>query len=131
MTRAVIEALTKGHKTKFIYVDRFDLETEKKSFDLEGNPGDPQAALGVAEEAQNNIHAQKLWPEIIVECQLVEDTPNLGEEHLAYVTEIKNALKAMTVEGWKIEVKPTSPDRNRRFSMTFDIVVPEKKKEES
>jgi len=126
MARAVIDALTKAHKTKYIYVDRFDLETRKKSFDLEGYPSDPQSMMAMSPEAKDHIHAQTLWPEITVECRLVEDTPDQGEEHLAYVTEIKNQLRAMTVEGWKIEVKPTSPDRNRRFIMTFEVVVPPK-----
>jgi type IV pilus assembly protein PilM len=120
--RAVVDALHDSHHSKYIYIDKFLLETKKMSFDLDGKPGDPQANLGVSEEARHNIHAQTLWPEIQVEGQLLEETPNVGQEMLQYYTELKRNLAKIAVEGWKVDLKTTSPDRNKRFSMTFALV---------
>jgi type IV pilus assembly protein PilM len=120
-TRVVLATLRKSHGSRFVYLDKLDLESQKRSFDLDGNPGDPQAQLGASEEAKNNVHAQKVWPVITVEGQLLEDTPELGTEFANYVGELKRNLAAVTAEGWKIELKSKSPDRNKRFSLTFEI----------
>ena len=123
VVRAIVGALSESHKSKYIYLDKFLLDSRKMSFDIDdGKPGDPQAKLGVAEEAKRNIHAQELWPEIEVEGQLLEDTPNVGAEILGYYTELRRNLAKVVVEGWKVELKTTSPDRNKRFVMTFALV---------
>ena len=122
VVRAIVGALSESHKSKYIYLDKFLLDSRKMSFDIDdGKPGDPQAKLGVAEEAKRNIHAQELWPEIEVEGQLLEDTPNVGAEILGYYTELRRNLAKVVVEGWKVELKTTSPDRNKRFVMTFAL----------
>jgi hypothetical protein len=122
-TRAVLGTLRKSHGSRYIYLDKLDMEPQKRSFDLDGNPGDPQAQIGSSEEAKDNIHAQKIWPELTVEGQLLEDTPDVGTEFANYVGELKRNLAAVTAEGWKIELKSKSPDRNKRFSLTFEIQV--------
>ncbi|MCK6459316.1 MAG: pilus assembly protein PilM [Planctomycetes bacterium] len=120
-TRAVLGTLRRSHVSKYVYLEKLDMEPEKRSFDLDGNPGDPQAQIGASEEAKRNIHAQKVWPVITVQGQLVEDTPNVGQVFADYVGELKRNLAGVTAEGWKIELKSTSPDRDRRFSLTFEI----------
>jgi len=121
--RAVIETLTKSHTSKYLYIDKLELDTRKMTFDLKGQPGETQAQMGTSDEAKQNIHAQKLWPAITVQGQFVEDTPDVGKEFLDYITVLKRNLAAVTPEGWKVEVKPTSPDRNKRFSLTFEIPI--------
>lgn len=123
-TRAVVDAFYDSHRSKYVYIDKFALDCKKMTFDRLGKPGDPQAALGISEEAKQNIHAQPLWPEIEVEGQLLEDTPDVGSEALSYTNDLSRALAGVLVEGWAIEMKPTSPDRNKRFSMRFRLVAP-------
>jgi hypothetical protein len=120
-TRIVLATLRKSHNSTFLYLDKLDMTPQKRSFDLDGNPGDPQAALGSSEEAKDNVHAQRVWPEITVEGQFLEDTPDVGTEFANYVGGLKRNLAGVTAEGWKIEMKSRSPDSNRRFSLTFEI----------
>jgi len=120
-TRAVLATLRASQNSRYIYLEKLDLESLKRSFDLEGNPGEAQAQMGASDEAKDNIHAQRVWPEITVQGRLQEDTPNVGDTFLAYVTQLKRNLDPVRVEGWRIEVKPTSPDRDKRFSLTFEM----------
>ncbi len=120
-TRAVIGALRKSNESKYIYIEKLDMEPEKRSFDLDGNPGDPQSQIGASEEARKNIHAQKVWPVVTVQGQLVEDTPDVGTVFADYVSALKRNLAGLTAEGWKIDLKSKSPDSNKRFSLTFEI----------
>ncbi len=123
--RAVVDALYDSAKSKYIYIDKVNLDSKKMTFGIDGKPGDAQSAIGVSEGAKRNIHAQELWPEIEVEGQLLENTPDVGSEAATYYNELKRALKGVLVEGWAIEMKPTSPDRNKRFSMRFQLVAAE------
>jgi len=122
--RAVVDALYDTHSSKYVYIDKFVLNCNKVTFDLLGKPGEAQSALGVSDEAKRNIHGQELWPEIEIEGQLLEATPDVGKEQLDYTNNLARALKAIQVEGWAIEMKPTQPDRNKRFSMRLQLVAP-------
>ncbi len=123
--RAVVDALYDSHTSKYVYLEKFRLVCDKTTFDLEGKPGDAQSAIGISEEAKRNIHAQTLWPEIEVDGQLLEDTPDLGSEARTYTNDVTRALQGVRVEGWAIDMKPTQPDhRTKRFSMTFKLVAP-------
>jgi type IV pilus assembly protein PilM len=118
--RAVVDGLFKSQISPYIYLDLFVLEPQKVSFDLEGKPGESRAQ-GV-ERTKENLHDQWLWPEIVVQGQLTEDTPDVGAEILKYYNEVKRALGGVTVEGWKVGIETTSPDRNKRFEVRFKPV---------
>jgi len=122
-TRSVIEALLRSHESDFIFIDRFDLESRKVSFGLDGRPGDTRATGGTSTETQDNIHDQELWPEITVEGELTAETPDVGAEILRYYTKLKGVCAGITVEEmWKIKVDPSQPDRNNRFRIKFELV---------
>jgi type IV pilus assembly protein PilM len=119
--RAVLATLRKSRNSDNIHLTKLDMETAKKSFDLDGKPGEPQAQLGESDAAKRNVHAQKVWPTIRVEGEILEQASNPGAEFVAYVNALKGNVGALSVEGWQVEVKPTSPDSKRRFSLTFEI----------
>jgi type IV pilus assembly protein PilM len=124
VVRAVLDALLKTHRSEYIVLERFELESEKASFDLEGKRTESRASGGTSEEAKNNIHDQFLWPAIFVQGVLKQDTPDVGSEILAYYTELKRTLQGVQVEGWKIDVSTTMPDKNRHFEMRLAPVAP-------
>jgi type IV pilus assembly protein PilM len=130
-TLAVLDVLQKSHTSKYMYFDRLDMTPSKRSFDLNGQPGEKQAQPGAAAGPGDAIRAQELWPELVAEGQFVEDTPNLAGEFPAYIVELKKNLAQVSTASWmpdwRIEVKPTSPDRARRFSLTFELVPAAKK----
>lgn len=121
--RAVADTLLKSHEAhaKYITIEGFTLETKKMSFDLDGKPGESQATAGTSEAAKLNIHGQELWPEIVVNAKLSEETPDVGKESFDYYTEIRRNLKGLVVEGWSVEMENTVPNKNG-FSMTFRLV---------
>jgi hypothetical protein len=137
-TRAVLDTLQDHHKSDYIYLDKFTLTCVRKSFDLRFMPGEPQASLGESDEARRNVHAQEFWPEIEVEGQMVEDVPNEGGELAQYTNGLLQALSSVGVEGvlvakegggleivqWGVQMTPTSLDRNKRFTMRFQLVPP-------
>ncbi|MFI5402533.1 MAG: pilus assembly protein PilM [Planctomycetota bacterium] len=128
--RAVVDALYDVHKSKYVYCDKAFLDCKKMTFDLEGKPGDPQAALGISEEAKRNVHAQMLWPEMEFEAQLLPETPDHGSEALSYTNDVARRLAGVLVEGWAIEMTSTSLDSKKRLTMRFKL-VPAKKAEGS
>jgi hypothetical protein len=120
--RAVADTILKSHNSKYIYIEGFTLETKKMSFDLDGKPGDAQATVGSSEAAKVNIHAQELWPEVVVNGKLQDEAPDPGTESLAYYTEIRRNLKGVVVEGWGIEMENTLLNKEKGFTMTFRLV---------
>jgi cell division ATPase FtsA len=140
-TRMVLDTLQDNHTSQYIYLDKVTLNCTRRTFDLNGKPGEEQATIGLSEEARKNIHAQELWPEIEVEGQMVEDTPNPGGELAEYTNGVLRALSKLGVEGmlvekeggglesvpWGIEMTSTSLDRNKRFTMRFQLVPPKPK----
>jgi hypothetical protein len=140
-TRMVLNTLQDNHTSQYLYLDKVTLDCARRTFDLDGKPGEAQAAIGLSEEAKRNIHDQELWPEIEVEGQMVEDTPNPGTELADYTNTLLRAFSTLGVEGmlvrkeggglevapWAIEMTPTSLDRNKRFTMKFQLVPPKPK----
>jgi type IV pilus assembly protein PilM len=121
-SRAVVDALQKSRTSRYVWIEKLALDTRKMTFDLEGKPGDAQAQLGTSDQAKENIHAQTLWPEIEVHGELMQDTPDIGKEILDYYTGLRRAIGPLLVEGWKVDVETTSPDRSRKFTMRFKLV---------
>jgi len=125
-TRAVLDAVIRNHASPHIFLERIELKPQKRSFDLSGVPGETRSTGGTGEEAQVNIHAQELWPQIEVWGQLKKDTPDVGKEILDYYGSLRNLIEKVRVEGWKVSLDTTQPDRENRFKMTFVPVAPVK-----
>jgi len=125
-TRAVLDAIIRNHGSPHIFLERVELKPQKRSFDLSGVPGETRSTGGSGEEAQVNIHAQELWPQIEVWGQLKKDTPDVGKEILDYYGSLRSRIDGIRVEGWKVSLDTTQPDRENRFKMTFVPVAPVK-----
>ena len=125
-TRKVLQTILETHESNYIYLERAVLKPEKMSFDLHGNPGATRATGGVAEEAKYNIHQQELWPQLELFGRLKNDTPDIGRELHGYYTKLHAEIDNLTVEGFRVDMDTTQPDREKRFKVTFKPLVKEK-----
>ena len=128
--RAVMKALDENHGAPHIFLERIELETLKRSLDMDAQPSSDRAS-GDDDDRATNLHDQQIWPEMKVRGSVMPDAPNPGTTLQTYYTKLRGVVQAIRVEGFSVEMDEQSLDSRKGFQVTFRLKAPEKKAEES
>ncbi|MGH7163043.1 MAG: pilus assembly protein PilM [Planctomycetota bacterium] len=123
--RAVKDLLQSRHPEAIFLVSE-EMRADKRTLDLDGQPSADTAAPEGDPEGEARLHEQWVWPvcEVVGEVQ-PEWSPSPGQTLNNYYNGLRGGGLPV-VEGWQIEMKTESLDRNNRFRMTFQLVPPTK-----
>lgn len=127
--RAIMGVLLDHHSEGgHLYLRTLTLESNNVSIDLDGRPGKTRTALGSSSETKDNLHDQRVWPEVTVRGVVKKDAPQPGAQLNAYYSQLRGAIAQLSIGGFTVEMDESQLDASNQFSITFRLKAPEPEK---